>query len=154
VGLTDRELVMRACRDDGVLLRPSWPLSALDVAYTTPPSSADAVAGALLWAAHDDHGDGAWRWSYVVTVNSPSAIDVFSANLQGAGPPGLHPPCMFASLCVCGGGGGGGSKQCTLPMHAELVPLQPLHVYPNTYPRMTLHQVTLWCGLWTLVVHL
>ena len=51
----------------------------------------DPVAGALLWAAHDDHVEGPLgplRWSYLVSINSNSAIDVSAGDLQGVGPTG------------------------------------------------------------------
>jgi len=90
VGFTDKAIVMYTCRTDGVLLRPSWPLSVLDLTYSFPPvppgASADPRDRAHLWAAHDDHGGGAWRWSYLVSLNSPSPLSVTASDLQGAVP--------------------------------------------------------------------
>ena len=74
VGFTDRVLVMRSCRSDGVMLRPLWPLSSLDAAFTR-------LAGALVWAAHDEPASG-YRWSYVLGVNLASNESLFPGDLQ------------------------------------------------------------------------
>eukprot|EP00041_Stephanoeca_diplocostata_P000680 m.16150 g.16150 ORF g.16150 m.16150 type:complete len:887 (-) comp10906_c0_seq3:429-3089(-) len=83
--LTDRSMVMHACRTDGVLLRARWPLAALDAMFTRP--SAD---GALVWAAHDDFysASGVYRWSYVMGVNLMSPYTLAPADLyQGQAMP-------------------------------------------------------------------
>jgi hypothetical protein len=61
VGFTNKTVVMYACRTDGLMLRPKFPLATLDFAYT----SRDAK-GSNVWAAHDDFGP--YRWSYVIGV--------------------------------------------------------------------------------------
>ena len=79
VGKTDGPMVMRSCRSDGVTLRPSWPLSSLDVAFTKHN-------GALLWAAHDEHDEYQRRWTYVLAVNLATEINLTAAELgQGHG---------------------------------------------------------------------
>lgn len=80
---------MYASRSDGVMLRPSWPLSSLDVTFTRAqkirgqkrPYSATAP---LVWAAHDDFGP--WRWSYIVGINMASDFSLTPKDLQGAVP--------------------------------------------------------------------
>eukprot|EP00035_Acanthoeca_spectabilis_P036154 m.38040 g.38040 ORF g.38040 m.38040 type:complete len:863 (-) comp7769_c0_seq1:47-2635(-) len=80
VGLTDRSIVMRTCRADGVLLRPSLPLATLDLAFTKPTGKPnDNSAAPLWWAAHDNHG--ALRWSYFLSINSDGAVSVDPATL-------------------------------------------------------------------------
>ncbi len=80
VGYTDRSVVMYACRTDGVLLRPSWPLSSLDVSFTSLNHQ-----GLLLWAAHDDHSD--WRWSYLLLINSDEEVQVHPGDIQNIARP-------------------------------------------------------------------
>lgn len=75
-----RSIVMRTCRADGVLLRPSLPLATLDLAFTKPTGKPnDNSAAPLWWAAHDNHG--ALRWSYFLSINSDAAVSVDPATL-------------------------------------------------------------------------
>jgi hypothetical protein len=76
VGFTNRTLVMYACRDDGVMLKPRWPLASLDFTFTDP----DAI-GTLVWAAHDDYGP--LRWSYIIGINLVRDVAITSERLQG-----------------------------------------------------------------------
>ena len=76
VGFTDRRMVMRSCRVDGVMLRPLWPLSSLDAAFTR-------FGGAFVWAAHDQPASTAeYRWSMVLAVNLPQNVTLFPGDLQ------------------------------------------------------------------------
>lgn len=79
VGFTDKSIVMRACRTDGVMLRPAWPLSSLDATFTRAGSALQHV-----WAAHDDFG--LFRWSYVVGINLDSDFAMLPKDLQGPAP--------------------------------------------------------------------
>ena len=70
-------MVMRSCRSDGVLLRPLWPLSSLDAAFTR-------LGGAMIWAAHDSPAPG-YRWSYILGVNLATNAPLFPGDLQQQG---------------------------------------------------------------------
>ena len=84
VGLTDRAMVLRASRSDGVLLRPGLTLATLDAKYTALPP--DPLAGAEVWAAHDEHAG--LRWSYVLAFALASPVQLGRRHLQQ---PGAHP---------------------------------------------------------------
>jgi hypothetical protein len=75
VGMTDKTTVMRACRSDGVMLRPSWPLSSLDVSFTKHN-------GALIWSAHDEHAGGEYRWQTVLGVNLATNVSLSIEELR------------------------------------------------------------------------
>jgi hypothetical protein len=68
---------MYACCDDGVMLKPRWPLSSLDFTFTDP---ADSI-GTLVWAAHDDYGP--LRWSYTIGINLDRYVAITLERLQG-----------------------------------------------------------------------
>jgi hypothetical protein len=64
LGAADVELIARACRADGVLVRPDVPVAAIDrAAYEAPVWSGELLVG----SAHTDHA--ADRWGYVVVCN-------------------------------------------------------------------------------------
>lgn len=50
VNLTDAELIMRSCRDDGVLLKPSKPIVPLDAHFM--PANQGGVAAGNIWNTH------------------------------------------------------------------------------------------------------
>mmetsp|Transcript_435 Transcript_435/g.476 ORF Transcript_435/g.476 Transcript_435/m.476 type:complete len:801 (+) Transcript_435:113-2515(+) len=77
VGFTNRSVVMHSCRDDGVLLKPDWPLSSLDFTFTDTDAK-----GAFVWAAHDDFGP--FRWSYIIGINVDYTVSITPRRLQGA----------------------------------------------------------------------
>jgi hypothetical protein len=63
-GRADRELVLRTCRADGVLVRPDVPLAATDQCFARHPVARAAPLVAEAWS---DHAAG--RWTYAVTLN-------------------------------------------------------------------------------------
>lgn len=83
IGMTNKSVVMRAVRTDGVLIRAAWPLSSLDVVFTRPRESGQDTP--LVWAAHDDY-DGVGRWSYIVGINLDENFPLTPSELQGAAP--------------------------------------------------------------------
>jgi hypothetical protein len=64
LGRADREIVLRTCRDDGVLVRPDVPLAAVDRCFAEHPV---ARAVPLVAEAWTDHAAG--RWVYAATLN-------------------------------------------------------------------------------------
>ncbi|CAB9513155.1 expressed unknown protein [Seminavis robusta] len=75
----NKTIVMYACRKDGWMLRPRWPLASMDFTYT----DADAKT-AKVWAAHDDFGQS-YRWSYIIGVKLLHAVAITPKRLiQGA----------------------------------------------------------------------
>jgi len=71
LGRTDRELVMRTCREDGVLVKPDAPVAALDRCYRTS-SFADPVL--LHGETHSRHAAGCW--TYWVAMHASLSPDV------------------------------------------------------------------------------
>jgi len=69
LGSTNKTLTMYACRADGLMLRPRWPLASLDFSFTMDDSK-----GSLVWAAHDDFGP--FRWSYILGVELDKEIPI------------------------------------------------------------------------------
>ncbi|MEY2461630.1 MAG: hypothetical protein QOG30_3460, partial [Acidimicrobiaceae bacterium] len=64
VGRADRDLVLRTCRDDGVLVRPDVALAVVDRAFAEHPVARTVPLVAEAWT---DHAAG--RWTYAVTLN-------------------------------------------------------------------------------------
>jgi len=83
----NRTIVHMACRSDGVLLRPRWPIASLDFTFTD-----EDAKGSLIWAAHDEFG-GSFRWSYIVGVDLSKDVAITPERLlQGmlpSSPPGM-----------------------------------------------------------------
>lgn len=73
-GRANREIAMRTCRSDGVLVKPDVPLALLDQSFHT--SSKERP---LLWA---DTTSGAWRYVLVVHAGSKAAPDYDSVDDQ------------------------------------------------------------------------
>ena len=65
LGRTNKDIVMRTCRKDGVLIKPDVPLCALDQSLINP--------NGLLWA---DTYSGSWR--YIVAINATSKLETVS----------------------------------------------------------------------------
>ncbi len=65
LGHTVREVVMRTCRADGVLLKPDLPVAALDRCFA---ENAFLEAAPLLGETHSRHPAG--RWTYLVAMNA------------------------------------------------------------------------------------
>jgi hypothetical protein len=64
LGRADRDIVLRTCRDDGVIVRPDVPLAAVDRCFVEHPV---ARAVPLVAEAFTEHAAG--RWVYAVTLN-------------------------------------------------------------------------------------
>jgi hypothetical protein len=65
LGHTDRDLVMRCCREDGVLIKPDVPLAAIDRCFTR---NAFIEPILLVGEAYSVHPGG--RWTYVASFNA------------------------------------------------------------------------------------
>jgi len=65
VGRTERDLVLRTCRADGVLVKPDAPLAALDRCFRAHPVVAHVP---LVAATHSAHAAG--RWTYLVAMHA------------------------------------------------------------------------------------
>lgn len=96
VGSINRSLVMRTCRDDGLLLRASKPITMLDAAWrasfaaapatglgaTVPPPSPRPVVR-NVWSTFSQVGR--WRWSLVLGLDLPEAFPLSLADLDLVG---------------------------------------------------------------------
>lgn len=65
VGRSDRDLILRTCRADGVLVKPDVPVAALDRCWR---GHAALDPNPLVGEAHSDHPAG--RWHYLVSMNA------------------------------------------------------------------------------------
>jgi len=65
VGRTERDLLARVCRRDGVLVKPDVPVAALDRCFRT---HAVLELAPLIGATHSEHAAG--RWLYVVSLHA------------------------------------------------------------------------------------
>lgn len=86
IGATDRSLVMRTCRDDGVLIKPDVPLAAIDACFAANSFVRDVP---LIAETYSDHPAG--RWTYVASFHAsqmkePLAFRVRMAELGVASP--------------------------------------------------------------------
>lgn len=68
LGCTNRDLVMRCCRNDGVLIKPDVPLAALDRCFAR---NAFFHHSLLVGEAHNLHPAG--RWLYLASFNASHA---------------------------------------------------------------------------------
>jgi hypothetical protein len=76
IGEADVEVVRRACRADGVLVRPDVPIAALDrAAFDAPVWSGEPIVA----AAHTQHPAG--RWGYVFACNVASDQQAHGARI-------------------------------------------------------------------------
>jgi hypothetical protein len=64
LGGADRDIVLRTCRADGVIVRPDVALAATDPCFAQHPVGRSVP---LVADTHTDHGAG--RWHYVTTMN-------------------------------------------------------------------------------------
>ena len=65
VGRSDREIILRTCRDDGVLVKPDLPLAPLERCFA---SHAHTHAAPLVGETWSDHPAG--RWTYVLAMHA------------------------------------------------------------------------------------
>lgn len=85
IGCTVRELVLRSCREDGVLIKPDAPIAALDRCFA---ANAYLEPTPLIGETYSDHPAG--RWWYVASFNAwngkqPLAFEVGLDDLAAAG---------------------------------------------------------------------
>jgi hypothetical protein len=71
--------IAKSCRTDGVLLRADEPLATLGAAFTLNFASPEG-RGILLWGTYSQIG--ALRWSYLLSVGTPSDIALPLAELD------------------------------------------------------------------------
>ena len=64
LGRADREIVLRTCREDGVLVRPDVPIAAVDRCFAEHPVARHVPLVAEAWT---DHAAG--RWIYALALN-------------------------------------------------------------------------------------
>lgn len=67
IGRADRDLVMRTCRADGLLVKPDAPLAAIDRCFLQHGHLTPALLVGETYSAH-----GAHRWHYVVGMHASS----------------------------------------------------------------------------------
>ena len=67
IGAADRELVMRTCREDGVLVKPDVPLAAIDRCFLRHGHLTPSLLVGETYSGH-----AAQRWHYVVTLHASS----------------------------------------------------------------------------------
>jgi hypothetical protein len=65
IGHVRREVVMRTCREDGVLVKPDLPLAVVDRCFTAHPYFSGGPLVAETWSRHP-----AGDWIYVVAMNA------------------------------------------------------------------------------------
>jgi len=81
VGRTDRDLVLRTCRSDGVLLKPDAPIAALDRCFRAHAVMEHAP---LVGATHSTHALGSWIYLasfHASRVTEPLAFRIDLADL-------------------------------------------------------------------------
>jgi hypothetical protein len=77
LGCTNRDLVMRTCRDDGVLIKPDVPLAAVDRCFRANSFFEPAP---LLGECYSLHPAG--RWIYVASFNAWRGKKAFGARID------------------------------------------------------------------------
>ncbi|HUO04167.1 MAG TPA: hypothetical protein VMU16_03110 [Candidatus Binataceae bacterium] len=65
LGCSNRELIMRTCREDGILVKPDLPIAAIDRCFR---ANAFFELAPLIGETHSAHPAG--RWIYVATFNA------------------------------------------------------------------------------------
>jgi hypothetical protein len=77
VGRTDRALVLRCCRADGLLVKPDAPIAALDRCFHAHPVLALAP---LVGATHSEHPAG--RWIYLAALHASNVKEPMAARIS------------------------------------------------------------------------
>lgn len=88
IGAADRDLVLRTCREDGVLVKPDAPLAAIDRCFLRHGHLTPALLVGETGSTH-----GAHRWTYVATLHASHRREALSerialADLGAARPAG------------------------------------------------------------------
>ncbi len=73
IGATDRELVLRTCREDGVIVMPDVPITALARSFLAHPMGTRAP---LLGEAYTDHPAGRWHLLAAFAEEPSARIEV------------------------------------------------------------------------------
>jgi hypothetical protein len=92
VGRADRDLVLRTCREDGVIVRPDVPLAAVDRNFAEHPVARSVPLVAEAWTDHD-----AGRWVYAVALN----VSRFDARLDETIPLSVLGPATPTGPVIC-----------------------------------------------------
>jgi hypothetical protein len=77
IGATDRDLVMRTCRDDGVLVKPDVPLAAVDRCFAANSFLKETP---LIGETYSDHPSG--RWVYVASFHACQSKDPLPCRIE------------------------------------------------------------------------
>jgi hypothetical protein len=83
LGRTDRALVMRTCREDGVLVKPDVPVAALESCYRGHPHLEPRP---LVGEAHTRHPAGFWHYVVGIHVWREEAPIAYRFALEDLGP--------------------------------------------------------------------
>jgi hypothetical protein len=73
IGLANKELLLRACRQDGLLLKPDKPATPLDKCFTSDGPSGE------LWDSFSEIGGQ--RWSFVFAANQKETTEITCGEL-------------------------------------------------------------------------
>ena len=76
IGRADRDLVLRTCREDGVLVKPDAPLAAIDRCFLRHGHLMPALLVGETGSQHGRH-----RWTYVVTLHASSHRETLHEDL-------------------------------------------------------------------------
>jgi hypothetical protein len=77
IGATVRDLVLRTCRDDGVLVKPDVPIAAIDACFA---ANTFLRTEPLIGETYSDHPAG--RWSYVAAFHACQSKDPLAVRVN------------------------------------------------------------------------
>jgi hypothetical protein len=106
-GAMNQSLIMRSCRSDGVLLRPSWPATAVDASFA---HSFDSLKPLYIWTALSIIGSQ--QYCYVLSINLDAPLALTVAEMCGGGSAVASEVVVHEAwhgLDPSGGSGGSGS---------------------------------------------
>lgn len=93
IGATDRDIVMRTCRSDGVLIKPDVPLAAIDSCFG---GNSFVRSMPLIAEAYSQHPAG--RWLYVAAFHASQAKDAMTFRVDLADLGGVRPSTPVISF--------------------------------------------------------
>jgi hypothetical protein len=76
IGAADRDLVLRTCREDGVLVKPDAPLAAIDRCFLRHGHLTPALLVGETYSTHAAH-----RWLYVATLHASARREALSERI-------------------------------------------------------------------------
>jgi hypothetical protein len=101
IGATDRDLVLRTCREDGIIVMPDVPITALARSFLDQPMGTEAP---LVAEAYTDHPAG--RWHLVVALAELEAArvptEITAAELDFRAAPTPEPDAWLAHRFTTG----------------------------------------------------